>query len=964
MKKSLKASLIAVAIASFPFGSQAAGLGQINVLSGLGQPLRAEIQINATPQELQTLTAKVASPEAFRQANIPYASAIAALRATVEHRGQRAVVKLSSDRPINDPFVDLLVELDWDAGRLAREYTFLLDPVDIAAPRPLAARVDTPAAAPARAVRPEAPAAQASQDGGASYRVQRGDTLRRIAESNRPADATLDQMLVALYRSNPAAFDGGNINRLKAGAILSIPSGAAVGGVDATEARREVVAQAADFDAYRRRLASAAVERPAEAPAAEQSGSGRIVPRVDAPAAAPAGDKVQISRTQESGQGPNAEVATRLQSLEEELVSREKALDEANARLAQLEQNIRELQKLLQLKSESMAQAQAGAAGVPAAPAPEAAPPAPVAAPAAPVAEAPAAPKPEETPPPAPAPAPVPAPAVEDEGFVQSLLKDPALLAAGGGVAALLLVFAGLRLRKRRQEADTPQTSALMSEFPPDSSAVFGATGGQSVDTSNSSVIQTDFSQSGLSSIDADEGVDPVAEADVYMAYGRDAQAEEILLDALKADPERVAISLKLLEIYSKRKSAKQFETIASELYARTGGKGLDWEKTALMGRKLDPDNPLYSSKTVEPERTEAPSTELPPAAPVVAAVAAGVAAAAVAVEPSVEEAPETQAPVLSSLDFTISTPSPVSSNLGEMSATWTAPGQLGQLAQLDGDDIDIPLELQGQPDLPTEDQLPSLEGSLDAIDFDLDLGDAPATETPEPVIDIPAVEPVVEAPPADDLTLSLDIGDDAPVVRGRGEEVDSSAAGGGAAFGTVTVLGQDLDFDSGDAGLAFDLPEVSGAPGGMDLNATVVQSGSDAVGDDDAAMLDLEKTGFDNNLLDFDFDLDAATTATPVEPSGLDLTNIDLNLEPSADEDLQLEAATSDESVVPPTLEGLAVSGGDEIDHEVETKLELAKAYEEMGDKEGARELLEEVLREGSAAQQTAAEALIARLG
>ena len=115
------------------------------------------------------------------------------------------------------------------------------------------------------------------------------------------------------------------------------------------------------------------------------------------------------------------------------------------------------------------------------------------------------------------------------------------------------------------------------------------------VDTGSSSLIQTDFSQSGLSAIDADEGVDPVAEADVYMAYGRDAQAEEILLDAMKADPSRTAVHLKLLEIYAHRKNLKQFETTAAELYTVTNGQGEDWDKAVEMGLKLDPDNPLFS---------------------------------------------------------------------------------------------------------------------------------------------------------------------------------------------------------------------------------------------------------------------------------------------------------------------------------------------------------------------------------
>ena len=122
---------------------------------------------------------------------------------------------------------------------------------------------------------------------------------------------------------------------------------------------------------------------------------------------------------------------------------------------------------------------------------------------------------------------------------------------------------------------------------------MFRATGGQSVDTGNVPLQTGDFSQTGPGTIDTDE-VDPVAEADVYMAYGRDAQAEEILIEALHKDPQRTAIPAKLLEIYAGRKSVKQFDTLASELYAQTGGVGAEWEKVAAMGATLDPENPLY----------------------------------------------------------------------------------------------------------------------------------------------------------------------------------------------------------------------------------------------------------------------------------------------------------------------------------------------------------------------------------
>src|SRR5262249_11683296 len=115
--------------------------------------------------------------------------------------------------------------------------------------------------------------------------------------------------------------------------------------------------------------------------------------------------------------------------------------------------------------------------------------------------------------------------------------------------------------------------------------------GGQSVDTNNS-VFNSNFAPS-ASQLDTNE-VDPVAEADVYIAYGRDAQAEEILKEALRTHPERSPVRLKLLEIYANRKDARSFETQASELYSQTRGQGDDWAQAAAMGAALDPANPMY----------------------------------------------------------------------------------------------------------------------------------------------------------------------------------------------------------------------------------------------------------------------------------------------------------------------------------------------------------------------------------
>lgn len=1029
MTKSLRASLLAVSIAALPLTAQAAGLGQINVYSGLGQPLRAEIQVSANAQELQSLTARIASAEAFRQANLTYGSAVSAIRVSVDTRSSRPVIRLSSDRPINDPFVDLLVELNWATGRLVREYTFLLDPVDLAAPRPLAAAVDTPAAAPAAraAVTPRsAPAPRAVPE---SYTVRRGDTMNRIATANQHAGTTLDQMLVALLRANAGAFDGGNINRLRAGSVLNIPSAASVRAIDAGEARRELRAQAADFEAYRRGLATAAGSRaPAQPAEAAQESAGRIVPKVDEPAVvSESGDQLKVSRS-DSGADAGAEV--RLQALEEELTTRSRALEEANERLAQLERSIRDLQRLLELQSSTMSQLQAGAqAGVPASPAASPAPtepaaattvPAPAPAPAAEPAAPPAAAQPAPAARPVPRPAPVEPPA--QPTFIESLLGDPALLAGGGGILALLLAYLGIKARQRRKEAEIQAADAALGEatMSGEAQGVFAGTGGQSVDTGATSIMHTDFSQSGLSSIDTDEGVDPVAEADVYMAYGRDAQAEEILQDALKADPARAAIYVKLLEIYAQRRSGKQFEAIASELFARTGGQGRDWEKAAAMGRKLDPDNPLYGAAPAQPGASTIPpsaaGTTLGAAAAVAAGAAAGLAATPAAADSQsplggAADQAEAVAHELSSLDFT--TTAPIEPSHSQMRDTWTLPGDLNRLSADGAPSPDVDAAAAEQPAEPIADELPIDSG---VIDFELDLGEERPVGEPDAAaspaqdhsfdLDFDAVPP---ASPADiavagqideGMVFDLDIGEPEAPQQGslKSAPQDVPPAAPAADLGAATVLDDVGQMVS--TGLDFELPDLElGAPADrVDLNATVISSPSAQLGDaglefgDGRAggtpaaggaqpsasaaepVVDLEKTSFDSSLLDFDFELDAPATPQAPQPAAapeFDLTSIDLDLDlegsgvpqvdavPFSVAETQFEAAPAIEAETP---EAEPAGGAD--NEEAETKLELARAYEEMGDKEGALELLDEVMSEGSPRQQAAARDMIARLG
>jgi pilus assembly protein FimV len=197
--------------------------------------------------------------------------------------------------------------------------------------------------------------------------------------------------------------------------------------------------------------------------------------------------------------------------------------------------------------------------------------------------------------PPAVPPRPTPAeaeakpPATEEPGFMTSLMDNPLVLPGAGVLVALLAGFGFYRLRSAKK--DSGETSFLESRLQPDS--FFGASGGQRIDTRDAAGASSSMSYS-LSQLDAIGDVDPVAEADVYLAYGRDLQAEEILKEAMRASPERLAVRTKLLEVYAKRRDTKGYELLATQLYTLTRGEGEDWAKAQELGLQIDPENPLY----------------------------------------------------------------------------------------------------------------------------------------------------------------------------------------------------------------------------------------------------------------------------------------------------------------------------------------------------------------------------------
>ena len=804
-------ALRAVAVAALTVattGTWALGLGRMAVQSALGENLRAEIDVTSiTPEEASSLRVRVAPPDAYRAAGVDYGAVLPGTQVTLARRPDgRSYLRVASDRVVMEPFVDVILELTWASGRLVREYTMLLDPPTAraaAAPSPAPApvapvisaappaapapapraaapapapRAAAPAAAPAPSPAPAprpaptaaAPSTAAGPASGDEYRVRTGDTLTRIAARTQREGASLEQMLVALWRNNSQAFVDNNMNRLKAGAVLAVPTAASAKETTPADAKQVIQTQSTDFGAYRQRLASGAPAVKTSEPA--RQATGKVQAQVDdKKAAAASPDRLTLSQ---GGVKAGAEAK----------VSKETEKKEQTARVAELARNVEDLKKLKD--GAGSAAAKPGAA--PAAPvAAAAAPPAPVVVAAAPPpAPVPAAvPAPASTPAPAPvAAAPTPAPMAsapvvaaaapvaapkptvaakppvvptkEDPGFVSSLLDNPFVLPGAGLVLALLAGLGVYRWRSRAR-TESGETSFLESRLQPDS--FFGASGGQRIDTRDASGASSSMSYS-LSQLDAIGDVDPVAEADVYLAYGRDLQAEEILKEAMRSSPDRLAIRTKLLEVYAKRRDTKGYELLATQLFSLTKGEGDEWHKTQELGQQIDPDNPMYN-----------------PGGRPSAALAGG---AAAVVEPlGASTMPQSVLPSASNFALSdadearSSAPADLDLDLDLVAASVPGARPL---------EVTQPIEpastaFKGAARLPDFDMPASDAGSVattraSALDFDaisLDLGNAGKPTNSEPALDYSSMPGALDGPmeslgdPSDPLVRKLELADE-----------------------------------------------------------------------------------------------------------------------------------------------------------------------------------------------------------
>jgi len=686
--------VVSALLALSPLVSHALGLGKLELKSALNQPLDAEIEFSSiSDAERKALKVSLASRADFEAAGAERLPLLSQIKFNVAQRPDgRYILQLKTDAPVDEPFLFIVLQIDWAGGRLVREYTALLDPPSYVVGKPAA--VDSPQTAPAviaprtqlpstvetvppptparpegetRLATPAPPAAEplaarppqqevipragetqevqipapsetarpviASPENDWSnaveYTVRPGDTLWTIAERLRTdKQLSMEQVILAIFRNNPDAFFRDNVNNVYAGKILKIPERDAVEATPTSEARREFRVQYSAWKEYRTQLAArgralkvdpsppeptaatAAGTKPSNTPDEKQAASAaapskqseellKIVRSAGEDSKQKAGEKsAETESTKAVESRERTALAERVATLDESLESKRLENRELTEKVGQVRSQIKNEKRLIELESQTLAQQTAKPAEPPKPemPKPEIKPePAPTPAPEAKTAVPPPA-KPV-TPAPKPRAQPTPPPPLPEKGLLDNVIDtvtDASVFPLVGGVLVLLgggVLMVYMR-RRRRSIAEFEESilasDAIATEASPTSSETTGHA------TSGDTSFLSDFSKGGMGQVHTDE-VDPVAEAEVYLAYGRDETAEEILKEAIVKNPERHELKQKLLEILHQRNDVNGFETLAEELYAALGGRGGKiWEKVEELGRKLNPENPMF----------------------------------------------------------------------------------------------------------------------------------------------------------------------------------------------------------------------------------------------------------------------------------------------------------------------------------------------------------------------------------
>jgi pilus assembly protein FimV len=986
-KRSSRALVLLLALPSAAF---ALGLGDIRLLSPLNAPLDAEVElVDVAPDEANTVQAQVAPRETFARYGLDWRAYLAGVQMrTVRMPDGRQMLKLKSTEAISEPFITLLVEVSWARGHLVREYTMLLDPpvytpgqsaaasTAVSAPvtgsgvREGAIARGAQSPAPATPESTSASAAPPSTDAGAAsmHVVQRGETLSAIASSTAGAAAKSPHTrswMVAIYQANPRAFEK-NMNVLHTGAILRIPEAAQAAAVSPSDASAEIRRQYAAW-----RTASGA---PA-APSGERPGQLKLVTPSESPSvgATPGAPSAEVSQLQ-----------GRVHDLEGQLAESKRLVELKNGDLARLQ--------------EQLAARQAPQPAAPAAPAPRTTAPA--------AAQPPAAQVPAEQAPAAQA-APPPPPAAEEKPQQPAPEAPPPVTAkpaaptpAGGGsvfdtlrsfwwvIALLLLALVGVvvsRIVRSRRAAQFDDSLGRLAVAGAASEPAFGSGRGfASSDTQPLAIarpepaflveetgtherprftaaaapaapaarhVTSDETISSETAINLDQG-DPLAEADFHMAYGLYDQAADLIRIAIGREPARRDLRLKLLEVFFVWGNKDQFLQAARELAdTRAAAAPGEWEKILIMGKQLAPEDPLFSSAGGTSGATAGgvdldleggqSRVDFDLAGEAVAAeatqgvdldIGAAMGEHGAADSPSVVT--DHNALLENTFLTTTGTTRQMTARMRQESGATTG--------EVEGPTVEQPryLDTQEHPTIRQKVET-ALKQSGTEQTAELALDDLGLDVGQVDTVDQPGLA-AASSPDAPTLVAGLDdhsrrVMEDARQ-RGGAETHPSTGSGGSGAW--------QFDQDELEAALtqtSLAVPDTSPTSRLAALGAHEVDVD---VGDSTGAHEAMHGTGVD-------LDVGGATGTHAANGGSLDL---DVGTATMPDTAFAATQRLSSEDLALPDLEPVTMS-------EVGTKLDLARAYMDMGDPDGARNILEEVLAEGSAAQKQEAQRLMESL-
>gem|GEM_PF-378169 len=960
-----------------PVSGQSLGIGDIQLHSSLNQNLNAQIRLSVADGENPSdVSVRLAPPEKFDQAGVPWNYFLSKLRLEpVVQADGGILVKVTTREVVTEPFLDFLLEVTWPQGSMTREFTLLIDPPTSYNQAVLPAVDATPfsaeplepvqrpiRSAPRKAIRnaaPPEPTQPISTDGEFGP-VQRSDTLWSIAtQLSEERGVSAQQMLNALYKANPGAFNG-NINSLKEGAVLKIPAADGMAQAQAKPPRAETAKSSA------RKPAEATTAKPLElvAPAESKIPEHAVVANQAKTAEKTAQTGIGGTSDQ-TGDGKALELQARIEKLEQQLGMMQQLLALKDQQLATLQNN-----KPAQTPADSAApppqpqpapsqQASATPTQPPVAapeppPAPAVTTPAPVAevAQPAPAQAEPA--KPRKRPPP---PVVVPPP-VEEPSFFDS---DLYYWGVGGLGTGMLGLLGWLLWRKRkideRTNTESMFASASQIRMPDTESSLsvpvmdISSTDDYDVGTVGESSFISDFTPSDFDAFDTDQNeIDPISEADVYLAYGRYQQAEELMRTAISEQPHRDECKLKLLEIFYASENRSGFVQFVEELAA--AGKTADktfWNKVSDMAMEIAPDLPLFGGSGVA---APAPVETVKPAP-----VAAQSAETEFSLDDDFAELDlDLNASLSDGLDFDLNDLTSASSSTND-----------------DLESLDFEIGTVQSAARKSD----AIVSTPDSLDFDLAAFAVDSKAVTEAVTPTTArAEPEIES-----FEFSLT----APETPTELPQ-DEPASAKQLATDTDELEGFDFNFDVEQAPLpkqSHRTPEPT--PAGTELELESFDLSGLEIPADKAADPKQTASSTVPDSFDFDFELDFSEPAKPkpkdtsptietLELDSFDFSGFEDNAKTTSTSESPGLTTSDDEfdfnfdfdaPIVPTSADGtpdLGVADLTDMD-EFETKIDLAKAYIDMGDTETAKSIANDVLEKGSKQQQAAAQALLDEL-